>query len=579
MLSSPVLFALLGTAAWTASVVVLRPSWPAALLLLAPFVVVPLGLRLAATPSRRGEHLFSWRTAIWLQLPAAIALAASFRFPPSPLAAALAGPWLMVTLLAATFGARRMLTRGVGPLEETSIDAALLFLAVGGVWVVLGRAVVRPLGFDPVVGLLTATHFHYAGFSLSLLVGLAGRRLAGGAPRLVVALTIGGVVALAAAIAAPLPRLELVAGCSLALGGCFVAAMHLRLATMRGPAVFRVAIAISGLSLAGALVLAALFAARGVVFVPWVVDIARMAKLHGTANAVGFALLGMLAWSTSPAAARAHTPGVPFSALAAYARVGGDYFERRGIASSPETPPRGLVDSLDEHRRAELATERVQPAVRAFYERTGDHELLVRPKWHPLFRLAGRLLRPLARSVGQLQLPVAAERASDRIESRIVPLDPGRDGRIGARGWVRSFAHDGSPMYVAAYATHVHDGVAYMNIAFPLPFGNLTSVLRMDELPLGGAEIGIELTTRHPPRTPSDAGIWFVARGIGAIRLPMQESIDVWAASTRVSPHPVDASELPGATVLARHELWFLGMRYLVLDYVIRPKIVPTSPS
>jgi hypothetical protein len=570
----PVLHALLGTVAWTASVVLLRPSWALALLLLAPFVTVPLGLRLAATPNRQGIHPASWRAAIVLQLPAAIALAVSFRFPTSRLAAGLAAPWLVVTMLAAMFGARRFFGRGARPSEELCIDVAMLFLLVGGVWAVLIRAFAQPLGFDPLVGLLTATHFHYAGFALCLLVGLAGRKLPRGAPRLVVALVFSGVVGLAVGIGGSWPRVEMVAGFTLALGGFFVAAMHLHLATMPGRPATRVLLALSGLSLAAALVLATLFAARGirVLFVPWIVDLGRMARLHGTANAIGFALLGLLAWAAAPPAAHAGAPGLPFSALGAGLRVGSNFFERRRVAVFAKDPPRGLVDSLDAHARGALATERVHASVRAFYERTDEHELIVRPRWHPLFRFGARIFRVFARFVGQLQLPIDAERASDRIDSRIVALDPARDGRPGARGWVRSFARDGTAMYVAAYATHVHDAVAYMNIAFPLPFGNLTSVLRMDALFVGGPELAIELTTRGPSRAPSDAGIWIVARGLGAVRLPMHETIRVWAASTRLPPHAIDTTEMPGATVLARHELWLLGIRYLTLDYVIRPK-------
>ena len=572
MLRSPVLFALLGTALWTASVVWLRPAWATALFLLAPFVTVPLGLRLAATPSRAGTHPLAWRAAIALQLPAAIALAASLKVPVSRLAMGLAAPWLLVTLLAATFGARRMAARGIGPSEEACIDLAHLFLAVGGVWAVMTRGLERPLGFDPLVALLTATHFHFAGFALCLMVGLAGRRLAGGAPLLVVALVTFGVVGLAAGIGAKLPRLELVAGWALALGGWFVAAMHLRLAASPGRAVFRVLVALSGLALAGALVLAALYAARSVVLVPWIVDLGRMARFHGTANAIGFALLGMLAWAWSPPEARAGAPGVPFSELAAGARVGANYFERRGLVTAQPDPPRGLVESLDDHRRGALATERVQPAVRAFYERTADHELLVRPRWQPLFKLAWRVVRPLARAIGQMDLPIESERVTDRVASRIVPLDVRRDGRHGARGWVRTFERDGRAMYVAAYATHRHEGTAYMNIAFPLPFGSLTSVLRMDALFLGGPDLGVELTTRGPSRAPNDAGIWWIVRGLGALRMPMNETIRVWSTTTRVPPHAIDTAELPGATAVARHELWFLGMRYLTLDYVIRPK-------
>ena len=41
-----------------------------------------------------------------------------------------------------------------------------------------------------------------------------------------------------------------------------------------------------------------------------------------------------------------------------------------------------------------------------------------------------------------------------RVESRILPLDAQRDGRPGARAWVRTYAEGGAAISVAAFATH-----------------------------------------------------------------------------------------------------------------------------
>ena len=581
MTKSPFFVGVLGALAWAAGIFVVRPTWAAALLLLAPFVIVPMGLRLAATPNRDGRHPASYRAAVWLALPAAVSLMASFAMAPSRLAGVLAFPWLGVTLLAAIFGARRVAQRGVGPSEELCIDVALLFLAVGGAWGVLCRGFERPLGFDGLVATLTAVHFHYAGFTLCLFVGLAGRRMRNGAPLLVVVSVIGGICALAAGIGARVMMLEQLAGWSLALGGCLVAAVHLHLATSPGKPVFRLLIALSGLCLAGALVLGALFAARSVLVVPWVADLGHMAHFHGSANALGFAMLGAFAWSSAPARPRVADPGIPFSALAARTHVGANFFERTGAADPEARAPRGLVDSLEEHRRPALATDRVHAAVRAFYERTADHELVVTTRWRGAFRLAARIFLAFARVMGQLELPLGGERDPDRVSSRLVALDAAKDGRPGARGWVRtrarrSTSHAGErerAMYIAAYATHSYEGTAYMNIAFPLPFpfANLTSILRMDPLDVGDDVLGVELTTRAPPRTPSDAGIWLVVRLFGALRLPLHETIRVWPTSARFAPHSIETRELPGATAVARHELRIFGVRYLTLDYLIRP--------
>ena len=107
-----------------------------------------------------------------LRAPAAWALVASFALPPGRAAAALALPWLAITGAAALRGLGRLragprtpawLCLGVGPV----------YLAVGGAWAVIARAGLCPLGFPDVIVLMTAVHFHYAGFALLVLVGRA----------------------------------------------------------------------------------------------------------------------------------------------------------------------------------------------------------------------------------------------------------------------------------------------------------------------------------------------------------------------------------------------------------------------
>lgn len=82
----------------------------------------------------------------------------------------------------------------------------------------------------------------------------------------------------------------------MALSGMLVAWLHVRLALQAGwPKVVRSLWAISGLSLMGSMVLAALYGTRFYAPITWL-DISWMRLLHGTANAFGFALVGLLAW-------------------------------------------------------------------------------------------------------------------------------------------------------------------------------------------------------------------------------------------------------------------------------------------
>src|SRR5688572_31618797 len=171
----------LGAAAWLALLSALPSDIElrtvALLLLLAVLVCVPLGLALVATPDRAGRHPWPYRVARRSQLGAALLVVGSYFLPAGLPAAALATPWLAFTGLVALFGLGRLLSRGVGSVEETCIDAGLLYLPVGGAWLVLSRLGANPLGFGDTIVLLTAVHFHYAGFVAPILAGLAGRSL------------------------------------------------------------------------------------------------------------------------------------------------------------------------------------------------------------------------------------------------------------------------------------------------------------------------------------------------------------------------------------------------------------------
>jgi hypothetical protein len=297
--------AVLGGTVWLLWITVVRPTplqpaWAAALLLLNPLVLVPLGLRLimSALPE---ENCLPWRLAVRLQPPAALLLVASFALPTGETAALLTLPWLAVTGLIAFTGLIHLAERGFGPLAEGCLDAGSVFLTVGGGWAVLSRWGIRPPDFEDIIVLLTAIHFHYAGFILPLLTGLAGRALGGKTVRLAAAGIVAGVPLVATGIVVTkltaLPVLECLASLLLAVSSCLVDWLFFRLAIQSGrPRVVRFLFVIAGLSLAGSMALAALYGLRAYLNVAWL-DIPWMRALHGTANALGLGLPGLLAWS------------------------------------------------------------------------------------------------------------------------------------------------------------------------------------------------------------------------------------------------------------------------------------------
>ncbi len=258
-------------------------------LTIAMFAIVPLGLYIVALPH-------SGPTTRWLGRLAkaapivAIPSAATFLVDKGMLAAALAVPWFLLTLAVAAIGAARMLSRRT--LRSTGIgyDAALMFLVVGGAWLVISRAGLEPLGFNFAIVELTAVHFHYAGFALPIMASVVSERLKRTA--LLPALVIIGVPLTAIGITVD-GTTEWFAATFMSLVGIAVAVSTLQLSS-RTTGKPQPMLAVAGLSL-----LAGMFFALGWAWSQefgWTyLDLSGMVSTHGMLNGFGFGLVGLIA--------------------------------------------------------------------------------------------------------------------------------------------------------------------------------------------------------------------------------------------------------------------------------------------
>ena len=169
---------LVGLALWLVALAVKWPSlfheeWARLILAFAPLVLVPLGL-----PIYRGSKAKGWPKAAWsfiasATLPAAALFGFAIVFMEAGhLSALLVVPWLMLTACLAVLGILRAREHCCGKLGELCQDLALVFIVVGSGWALLDRLSIRPLDFESVIVLLTAIHFHYAGFVLPLIAGI-----------------------------------------------------------------------------------------------------------------------------------------------------------------------------------------------------------------------------------------------------------------------------------------------------------------------------------------------------------------------------------------------------------------------
>jgi hypothetical protein len=229
---------------------------------------------------------------------------ASFFLPTGMAAAALTLPWLVLTILMALSGLLRFLPRRLFDPAEISISFALIYVAVAGGNLVTSRLGAEPLGFGDTIILLTAVHFHYAGFAAPLLAGLLGRRLATTSPGLhyavvaAVAVLVAGIPLVGLGITFS-PPLALVGAISMSLGLLIVAVLQIGWIVLRsGPILTRLLLFLSSLSVLAGMSLACTYA-YSIVARRLIIDIPYMARTHGMVNALGFTLCGLLGWCFS----------------------------------------------------------------------------------------------------------------------------------------------------------------------------------------------------------------------------------------------------------------------------------------
>lgn len=274
------------------------------LLMLATLVFVPLALSLAAPANGEGSHNFAFRVAIWLQPFSSILVIVSFYVRTGYWAGAITVPWILTTFFIALFGLWRLWQRWkttgtLLPLEELCIDAGLAYVVVGSGWLFLSRTGLNPLNFSDTIVLLTAVHFHYAGFSAPILTGLAGRKINTGIARKLYLAAATGVIAGPPLVAAGITlsrSVEVFSAVTLALSLFFLAMLTMfAVAPAMKPAP-RLLLVLSSVSVIVTMIFACLYA-FGRFAGTETVNIPLMAQIHGVSNALGFVLCGLLGWA------------------------------------------------------------------------------------------------------------------------------------------------------------------------------------------------------------------------------------------------------------------------------------------
>lgn len=264
------------------------------LLVLAPLVVVPLGLPLAGVEDRRVEvaHVVS-----------GVALFGAFVLKDTTTAGAVAASsvWAVASLLTTRTAVVRVLgamrgRRDVGiAWPEVARGVALAYLVVAAAFAVQAVAGFDPLDLSVEIVELTGVHYAFAGFGASLLAGRAVEATGPSRAGITAVVLVGGAPPVVAAGFVTRWWGFQVTGALLLLVGTYLTAWLTFRASAAIPGVARLLLRVSSVAIVVPMLLAVSWAANQFWTVP-ALSIPDMARTHGMLNAFGFVGCGLLGW-------------------------------------------------------------------------------------------------------------------------------------------------------------------------------------------------------------------------------------------------------------------------------------------
>jgi hypothetical protein len=247
---------------------------------------------------------------------------------------------------------------------------------------------------------------------------------------------------------------------------------------------------------------------------------------------------------------------VPFESRSRY--VGADYVEQlahvRGGTFRRNPPDVGILAALDHLDGPTFDAQRVHPLIREFYEHTSRFRLSIVPEWRRWMKPGYEIFKRLvAQPLGQAAIPSNIEEAQRGMVSTIDTIDLDGDEEIDIRGWIRTFADSGKPIYVGIYTSFRHEDRGYVSVGFPIPSANFTATLE----PRHADEHDLLLTSRSRLAFPGHylSSVNSERDALTVLKLlSFQEQIHVY----------VNRGELK-----TDHSFYLAGQRFLTLRYEI----------
>ncbi len=262
---------------------------------------------------------------------------------------------------------------------------------------------------------------------------------------------------------------------------------------------------------------------------------------------------------------------VPLASRTRY--VGTDYVRSLaqvlGGTYTPDVADIGIIASLDELAGPSFDPGGTDPLVREFYEHTTRFALDIVPEWRLWVRPGYLLYRTLlARPLGQASVPMSQREAQRGVRSRIdtitgVDGTPGGADPVAVRGWIRSAADTGDPIYVGIYTTYRHEGRGYVSVGFPLPQASFTATLLPQARAGAGNGQGLVLDSRSELDQPGHYLTYIDP-----------ETAELTTVAVRGFAERLDVY-LEAGELRAEHAFWVFGFPFLVLHYRMHRKQAP----
>ncbi|SEN22009.1 YndJ-like protein [Mesobacillus persicus] len=509
-----------------------------ALLLLSMLCFVPIAMFLVGN-DRKDDRLVKYLSTIYplAALSAVLAIVTDvFVF---------SVVWFGFTVLITMLGLSRLLERGWKPISETAIDFGLIYLGLGGFWFFAYVSEIKIMSFSSLTNLLTAIHFHYSAFVIPIFMGFIGRKLTSSHRlyTLVSLVIISSPMTIAVGITIS-RKLEFIAVTVYVLALIFYAFFVFTAHFQRKLAKFLVSFSAAVLLMTIAF---SLIYAFGRVSSSVTITIPTMIFIHGVVNAFGVVLPALVGWLLEDTAPAYPYYKKPMSALFGKKRIGEEFITKQNLIE--DSGYKGLVDQMSDYSSDYFDDKKLSASIRDFYEHTSDFDLKANIHWAPWFKPFAHLYEKISKHVQQLHLGMGNH--WETMQGEIIGVNSNRDGREKVRAWVRKNEQQES-IFVALYSQHTSDAETYMNIALPLPFSNMTGILK-----LRNEGKNLILTSKLRPDGNGDEGIYLRSRYM-TIRLPLSETFVI--------------TEREHNQLAATHTMWIFGFPFLAIEYQIQIK-------